>query len=280
MIEMPDKKFLILLPGPPEEVEYIFKNYLMDFFKERFERRIKKTSIIRIAGFCETEAASRLKNIIETERHLEEGDIEFYFEPRMYGVDLIIEVWWDNELLVDEILHKTKSEVYSELGDDIFGEADDTIEAVVGRLLSKKRKTLSVAESCTGGLLSSSITDAPGSSIYFKQGIVTYSTTAKVKQLGINENLIKKSGPVSENVALEMAGAVKKISGSDYALSVTGYAGPAGGRKAAAGTGYIGLATPGSVKAVQVQYSGSRKKVKSKFVSTALQLLWRELKNK
>lgn len=278
ILELESKKTLILLPGPKEEVEYILRDKLLSFLKEKFERQIKKTSVIHIIGLCEAEVATKLKDVLETERHLEEGDIEFYFESYIGGVNLVIDVWWDNELLVDEILHKTKSEICDILKENIIGEDADTIEGVVGKLLTKKRKTLAVAESCTGGLLSSRITDASGSSIYFKQAVVTYSTNAKVKQLNVNPDIIKEHGAVSEDVAKEMAENMKKISGADYALSVTGYAGSAGGKEAKVGSGYIGLAAPEKTQVKKVEFSGARKKIKEKFTVSALEILWRTLK--
>lgn len=280
LLELDNKKILILLPGPEEEVKHILNKYLVDFFKDRFERQIRKTVVIHIIGLCESEAADRLKEILETERHLEEGEIEFYFESKLGVVDIIINCWGDNEMLVDEILHKTKREIYAVLEDDIFGEDDDTIEIAAGRLLTKRRKTITVAESCTGGLLSSKITDAPGSSIYFKLSITPYSSEAKIKQLNINPDTIKKYGAVSEEVAREMAENIKGISGADISISVTGYAGPAEGKKVNPGTGYIGLSGKDKTVVEKVVFSGSRKEVKEKFAVSALELLWRHLKGK
>lgn len=278
IVKLQNRKILILLPSKKEEIEYIMHNELLSFLKEKYETQIKKSSVIHIIHLSESEVAHKLKDIIDIERHLEKGDIEFYFEPYTGGVNLIIDVWWDNELLVDEILHKVKSEIYDILRDNIIGEDRDTISGVVGKLLTKKGKTLAVAESCTGGLLSSIITDAPGSSIYFKHGMVTYSTNAKVKQLNIEHGTIREHGAVSEEVAVKMAENMKKISSTDYAISVTGYAGPGAMEKSKVGAGYIGLATPEGTISKKVEFSGSRKKVKEKFAVSALELLWHNLK--
>lgn len=279
ILDLNNKK-LILLPGPKEEVESILNNYLLNYLKEKYERRIRKTLIIHIASMCESEVSDKLKDIIETERHLEEGEIEFCFEASTKGVDLRIECWGDNEMLVDEILHKTKAEVYSVLKDDIYGEDDDKLENIVGKLLTKNHKTLSVAESCTGGLLSSRITDSPGSSIYFKQGLVVYSSSAKSKMLDIPMEYIKKNGAVSKKIAEKMARRANEIYGTDFALSVTGYAGPEKGKKNNTGKGYIGLADKNNNADIRkVDFYGSRIKIKEKFVFCALEMLWRKLKN-
>ncbi|MFH1415484.1 MAG: CinA family nicotinamide mononucleotide deamidase-related protein [Elusimicrobiota bacterium] len=280
IIETKDKKVFVLLPGPSEEVEYIINDTLLDFLKEKFERQIKKTSVIHITGLCESEVAEKLKNVIDTEMNLEKGDIDFYYEAHIGGVDLMIEVWWDNEILVDEILHKTKAEIKNILGDNIVGEDGDTIGRVIGRLLTKKRKTLAVAESCTGGLLSSIITDAAGSSVYFKQSFITYSKDSKVKTLKVDPRTISEYGVVSEQVAREMAENVRDIAESDYAVSVTGYAGPSSDMGKEPGSGYIGLAGPENTIVKKVEFSGGRKDVKERFAVSALEMLWRELRSK
>ncbi|MBN2407686.1 MAG: CinA family nicotinamide mononucleotide deamidase-related protein [Elusimicrobia bacterium] len=277
LVELEKRKIMILLPGPGEEVKYIVDRHLFGYLKDKYEKQIRKTSVIHILGMCEADVAEALKEVLETEKHLDEGEIEFIFETSPGSVDLSVICWGNNELLVDNVLHKTKSGIYAVLKDNIFGEDDDTIESVAGRLLTKKRKTLAVCESCTGGLLSSRVTDSPGSSVYFKQGMVVYSTGAKIKQLGLDAGFVKEHGAVSGEVAEEMASRMKEISGADYVLSVTGYAGPDGGKEEKAGEGYIGLAAPGGTSVSRVSFSGSRKKVKEKFAVTALEILWRTL---
>ncbi len=273
IIETKDNKVIVLLPGPAEEVEIILRKN-RSYFKGKFEERIRKTIILHILNMCEAEAADKLKDILETEKHLEEGEIEFYFESSVCGVDITINCFGDNELLVDELLHKTKEEIYLLLKDDIYGENAETLEYAVGRLFIKNKKFLAVAESCTGGLLSSKITDVAGSSIYFRQAAVTYSTSSKIKYLGVDENIIKTYGVVSEEVALQMAEKIKSITGADYAISVTGYAGPAGKEP---GLGYICLSSSNKTVVKKIKLSDSRKKIKAKFAARALELLWRQV---
>ncbi|MFC2091804.1 CinA family nicotinamide mononucleotide deamidase-related protein [Elusimicrobiota bacterium] len=279
LIMSDDGKIMALLPGPINEVRYILNNELISFLKEKYERSIKKSLIIHFSNICETDVYNKLKEIIDTEQQLEKGDIEFVLESDEGNTDLVIDCWWDNEMLVDEILHKVRSEIYDILSDNIYGENEDTIENVIGRMLTKKRKTLSVAESCTGGLLASIITDSPGSSIYFKQGIITYSNQAKSDQLGIDKKILKEHGAVSSKTAVLMADNYKKISGADYTLSVTGYAGSADSEKNAPGTGYIGISAENGTNVEIVRFSGSRKDIKRKFAFHALDLLWRNLRD-
>ena len=130
------------------------------------------------------------------------------------------------------------------LGDLIFGRDDETLSQIVGRLLGSSRKSVSIAESCTGGLLAKMLTDIPGSSDYFQQGWITYSNPAKTDRLGVSENLLKTYGAVSEPVVDAMSRAARRLAKSDYALAISGIAGPGGGSESKpVGTVCIALAS-------------------------------------
>jgi len=273
-----NNKIIVLLPGPPEEVSDIVEHQLVHILRKRFEEGIRKVTNIHVLGMCEVEVAKKIKDILETERKLEGGEVDFYFDSKIEGTDLIISVSGSDEMLVDELMHKTKAEVYSEIGDCICGENKESLEIAVGRMLTKKRKTISIAESCTGGLLSSKITDAPGSSVYFKHSEVVYSTNSKIKQLGISEKIIKKFSAVSSETAKEMANKIRKKAQTDISLAVTGYAGPGSPEGSKAGEGYISLSTEKKTDVKKVFFSGDRKLVKEKFALEALILLWKYLK--
>jgi nicotinamide-nucleotide amidase len=278
IVKVEDNKIIILLPEGIEEIGYILNSKLLDFLKDKFERQITKTADIHVIGICREEAVDRLKEVLSVSEEAEEGAIEFYFKSSPGVVDIRIVSMGSNELLVDENLHKTKTEVYAVLEDNIFGEDGESIEAVIAKMLTRSRKTLSVAESCTGGLLSSVITDAPGSSIIFKQGIVVYSIASKKKMLDVKSETIEKHSAVSEEVAREMAENMKKIYKTDFALAVTGYAGPSADLLGMVGSGYIGLASPEKTNVRKVEFTGSRKEVKLKFTYAALEMLWSKLK--
>jgi nicotinamide-nucleotide amidase len=169
-------------------------------------------------------------------------------------------------------------QLQKEFGDDIFGFDDDSLEAVVGNLLKQKKATLAVAESCTGGLISSRVTNVPGSSEYFERGVVVYSNRAKMELLGIKPELIESFGAVSAEVAEAMAQGVKKKSSTDYGLSVTGIAGPTGGsEKKPVGLVYIGLAEKNKVTVSKNIFSGNRDRIKFYSSQTALDLLRRQM---
>jgi nicotinamide-nucleotide amidase len=167
-----------------------------------------------------------------------------------------------------------EKELRKRLGNHIYGVDGEALEFVVGKMLEKKKKTLAVAESCTGGLIASRITDISGSSSYFKMGAVVYSNEAKTKILKIPKDKIKRYGAVSKEVALDMAAGLTRVSGSDIALAVTGIAGPTG----ATATKPVGLVyiavTAGKVKTVkECRFTGNRKEIKLQASTAALDLV-------
>lgn len=144
--------------------------------------------------------------------------------------------------------------------------------------MKKNHSTISAAESCTGGLLSARLTSVPGSSFFFKQGLIVYSNESKIKILGIPEHLLARDGAVSRSVACSMAERVRKKARTDYGISTTGIAGPGGAtKKKKVGLVYIGIATPRRSRAERFHYTGSRESIRLQTVSRALKLLSEEL---
>ncbi len=147
-------------------------------------------------------------------------------------------------------------------------------EEKLTKILKRKKKTLAAAESCTGGLISSRITDVSGSSDYFTGGVIAYSNEIKVSILGVSTHLIKKHGAVSRLVAEAMAKGARNLLNTDFAVSITGIAGPTGGSELKpVGLAYIGFSVKGKQKSKKVLYKGDRKTVKSKFTEAALKFV-------
>lgn len=143
-----------------------------------------------------------------------------------------------------------------------------------GRLLSKKRLSLTVCESCTGGLLGSMITSIPGSSKYFKGGIIAYSNEVKKNVVGVKEHTLKTSGAVSEQTAQQMAQSTRKIIKSNIAISITGIAGPGGGTKEKpVGTVFIAIADNKKIKVYKFHFKGNRNQIRKKVCFQALKLI-------
>lgn len=179
---------------------------------------------------------------------------------------------------VESALREVESQVVQVLGEDCYGRDEETLEIVVGRLLVERRRTLSVAESCTGGLLSHRMTNVPGSSAYFERGVVVYSDRAKEELLRVPRELLAAHGAVSGPVAEAMARGICRMTGTPLGLAVTGIAGPEGGTPAKpVGTVYIALATPEGTRSQRFSFSGGRDAVKWQSTQIALDLLRRHL---
>jgi nicotinamide-nucleotide amidase len=172
-----------------------------------------------------------------------------------------------------------RKEIKSRLGPVIFGENEETIEGAVAQLLRENHNTVATAESCTGGLLATLLTDIPGSSGYFLRGWVTYSNDAKLDELGVPAELLAEHGAVSEPVARAMADGARKFAATDFALSTTGIAGPDGGSaKKPVGTVWIGIASSQGTDARKFTFPGDRKAIRLRAAQMALSLLrWRLL---
>ena len=180
--------------------------------------------------------------------------------------------------LAEAALAPVEAEVRAALGADCYGRDDDLLEAVVGRLLLERGWTVSVAESCTGGLLGHRLTNIAGSSRYVERGVIVYSNRAKEDLLGVPEPLLRAHGAVSAPVAQAMAAGVCRISGSPCGLAVTGIAGPDGGSaEKPVGTVYIGCATPAGVETRRCLFAGDRVAIKWQSSQTALDMLRRRL---
>jgi nicotinamide-nucleotide amidase len=160
------------------------------------------------------------------------------------------------------------------LGDLAYGADDQTLAQVVGQLLTSSRKTVATAESCTGGLLAKYLTDIPGSSAYFNRGWVTYSNQAKIQDLGVPESLITQHGAVSEPVVHSMASQARQRASADYALAISGIAGPDGGTaQKPVGTVCVALADSDNVKARTFLFPGDREMIRDRSAKMALTLL-------
>jgi nicotinamide-nucleotide amidase len=168
------------------------------------------------------------------------------------------------------VLEAAVADVAAAFGDDLFARDGRRLEEVVGDLLRARGLSVALAESCTGGLVTSRLTDVAGSSHYVERGVVAYSNRAKVELLGVPEPLIAEHGAVSEAVAVAMADGVRRLAGSDIGVGLTGIAGPGGGSEAKpVGTVAVAVSGPGARQVVQTwRFPGGRTLVKL-FASTA-----------
>ena len=271
------RKTLFLFPGPPREMQPMFDENAEPFFRS-YHSGIRKNHSLRIFGCAESAVEAMIRPVMDAAGFGENRAVEF----GILATDSIITVKYsvsgNDEMLVDEICGNLKFELEKVLGDSVFGYGEDELSDVVGKLLAGNKKTVTFAESCTGGLIAKKITDTAGSSVYFKSSVVTYSNESKIKYLGVREETLQNFGAVSEETAKEMAEGAINAAGCDYAVSATGIAGPGGGSKdKPAGLVYIGIASGKETRAFKYIFSGNRKDVRIRAANTALDLLRRKI---
>jgi nicotinamide-nucleotide amidase len=267
------------LPGVPIEMQRMLSDTVLADLKalrgDVSEFRMLKT--ISTFGLTESATAERMSDISGMFPEITIG-----YRAKFPEIQIKLYGRGKDKDFLRQCMVKAGSAVLEEIGDNVFSEDDTPMEAVVGKLLLKKNATLSVAESCTGGLISHLLTNVPGSSNYFVFSGVTYSNEAKQKVLGVSPEVLEHFGAVHEKTAKEMAAGVRRIAESDYGLATSGIAGPDGGTdEKPVGTVCIGLATRQSTLGFRFFFPfNSRWRNKKIFAMKALDILRRELLSK
>jgi nicotinamide-nucleotide amidase len=261
---------LIMLPGPPRELRPMFKDSVIPMLPNKLPLQNPFFSrTLRTVGIGESVIQERIGALIA------ELGIEVGYCARVSQVDIRLAALGNGS---QKLIAAAEEIVRKHIGDYIFGLEEDTLESFIVRELTALGKTLATAESCTGGLIANQITNVPGASAVLLAGFVTYSNAAKEKFLGVRMETLKAHGAVSEATALEMAEAVRRETGADYALSVTGIAGPSGGtHEKPVGTVFVGLATPEKTIARKYYNPYDRETFKQVTAYQALDLLRRKL---
>ena len=262
-IKTPEEKRIFSLPGVPNEMKAMFDNEVSRILEHEIKTTPSSVYLLRTTGICEIDL---LKRLSDYPANLKEK-IAFY--PSYEGVDI--------RIVGDKEIYKKCKGLFSPY---VYTEKELLLSEIVGNLLREKRATLSCAESCSGGFLSSRIVDIPGASDYYLGGVVSYSNEAKMKTLGVDKELLEHYGAVSGEVAKNMAEGAKANFGSNYALSTTGIAGPTGGtQEKPIGLVFIALARPNKPTYIRrYRFNGTREMVRRKTVQAALFLLFLELK--
>ena len=260
---------LMLLPGPPNELKSMFEKECLPRLQRLLPPQVIHTLMLRVVGMPESDLDQliapvylRYPNLATTILAVS-GEIHIHLRARSADAA-------QAEALIAEVA----AQIEPLIGDRIYSRNGDSLEKVVGDLLRARHAHLSVAESATAGLLGGRITAVPNSSDYFLGGFLAYSDRMKTKLLGVPPEMLIEHTAVSEPVAKAMAEGAKERTGSDYALSITGYAGPEGEN---VGLVFIGLATPHGSEARRVQFPGDRERVRAFSTNIALDLLRRNL---
>ncbi len=265
----------ISLPGVPYEMKYLMENEVIPKLIAKYERPFIIHKTILTYGVGESLLAER----IETwEDNLPEC-IKLAYLPSPGRVRLRLSARGTDENVLQTEIKTQVEKLQVFISDCIVGfEEDETIEVILGKLLTEKKRTISTAESCTGGKIASVITSISGSSNYFKGSIVSYATEAKINVLGVSQEIIDEFSVVSKQVAEAMASQVKKIFQSDFAIAATGNAGPnKGDADAEVGTVFIAIATPKGVFSEQFNFGQPREKVIDRTVNKGLELIYKEI---
>ena len=272
------KKLIFVIPGVPAEAKMMLTEEVIPALRKHFPQNeqyaIKQT--IKTFGLSEAAVDDRLKDI-----DFDSMGVSIGFYPVFPENHIVLISRSKTQSHAQINLQKAQDEVSSRLQDYIFSYGEKTLEDVIAGILTERKLTIAVAESCTGGLITNRLTDVSGSSDYLERGLVTYSNKAKISLLGVPAEVIEKHGAVSEETARLMAEGIRKLAGTDLGLSSTGIAGPTGGSKEKpVGTVYIALADSKQTICRHYAYRWDRKRNKDIFSEAALFLLKNYLQGK
>jgi nicotinamide-nucleotide amidase len=270
------ESLIYILPGPPQELKPMFEKYIYNELKSTSQQFIYREKL-GITGLTESQVETLISDLYKNKKNIKVSILAYPGQIEIHITGCSDKEYSEAVSFVKGIVTKFKKR----LKENIFTTSGERLEEVVGKLLKERNETLAVAESCSGGYLSNRITNVSGSSNYFERGIVTYSNEAKIENLGVSVDLIKKFGAVSKKVAEAMAIGIRKLANTDYGVSITGIAGPTGGTpQKPVGLVYIGLSWKNGVLVTKNHFLGDRESIKFQSTQKALDMLRRHLLNK
>lgn len=261
------EKTVIHLPGPPFEMEGMFETGVMPYLNTRFgSQGIILSKVLRTIGLGESSLEDEIKDIIR-----QQSNPTIALLARSGEIHVRITAKASSAEEAEQRIAKVEKIVRERIGTYIFGVNEDTIELAVGKLLAGKKLTLALAESCTGGLISSRITDIPGSSEYLTGSVVCYSNDIKVSAVGVPEDVLAAHGAVSEETAVAMANGIQRAFHTSVGVGVTGIAGPGGAVPGKpVGLVYIAIAGANGTVCHEYTFTGSRTAIKHRTANAAL----------
>ena len=267
-------RIFILLPGPPRELQPMFDNQALPMLikqSKQEEKAIIYSHTLRFFGIGESELAEQIEDLLKLQSNPTIAPL-----CKESDVTLRITAKAPDRLAADALINPVKEMILERVGDYYYGSNDETLITLIHQYLLDNGKTVSIAESCTGGLLSSMLTTLPNSSQYFMEGVACYSNHAKLR-LGVSEAVLNERGAVSREVAEELAILIRQRSSTDYGISITGIAGPSAGQEMKpVGLVYIGISTKDQVSVHELMLHGTRDFIRLKTANTALFLLLKE----
>lgn len=275
-----DNKIYVSMPGVPYEMKALMKNQIIPKLISRFKFPFIFHKTVLTQGIGESSLSDLLT---DWENSLAAVNIKLAYLPAPGMVRLRLSTKGANDILLREhVEHKIEElkRIIPEYiyGYETFGEENETLEQIIGKLLRDKKKTISTAESCTGGYISHLITKVPGSSDYYTGSVISYSYEVKETELGVEKEVLDKQGAVSQPVVEQMAKAIRRKYKTDYSIAASGIAGPGGGTaEKPVGTVWIALATPEKVISEKFLFGNHRERNIQKTANAALNMLRKEL---
>ncbi len=265
-------KMIVMLPGPPKETVPMFLNQVKPYLAKKQEVTFV-SRILRVAGVGESAMETAVKDMIDAQTN---PTIAPYAKD---GESILrITARAKDEEEANRLIDPVAAALRERLGHAVYAEGETDMETVTAELLLEKNKTLAVAESCTGGMIASSLIEYAGISKVLLEGCVTYSNEAKMKRLGVKAETLEKYGAVSPETAAEMAEGIARTSGAAIGLATTGIAGPDGGTpEKPVGLVYVALHADGETKVKELRFAGKRNKIRERAAYAALDWLRRTL---
>jgi nicotinamide-nucleotide amidase len=265
----------VSMPGVPFEMKGLMTDEVLPRLKKKFTLPVIMHKNVLTQGIGESMLAEK---IADWETSLAQEDIKLAYLPSSSMVRLRLTTSGKGATVLKEKIDRKISELQKIAGEHIFGDDNETLEGIIGKLLLQNNETLSTAESCTGGYISHQIVSVPGSSKYFKGAIIAYDYEIKTNELGVSTEVLNKYGAVSQEVVEQMAAGVRKRLNTNYSIAVSGIAGPDGGtEEKPVGTVWIAIASPTRVFSKRFQFGGNRERNIIVTGLTALNLLRKEI---
>jgi competence/damage-inducible protein CinA-like protein len=269
-------KYFIVMPGVPNEMKGMMDEFVVPFFSKKGTGASVLHRTLKTTGIAESLLAEQIGDVRDL--FPTDSGITLAYLPSATGVRLRITVKAIARDEAEKHIREIESGIRAKAGRYIYGTDNEDLEDVVGKMLTERKLTIAVAESCTGGLIADRITNVPGSSGYFERGVVTYSNESKIAELGVGTSIIEKHGAVSREVAEAMAFGIRTKSNTDIGLSTTGIAGPTGGSpEKPVGLVWIGYSDRARTLALRFNFSSDRRSFKERTSQAALDLVRRKL---
>ena len=269
-----ESKTIIVMPGPPREMKPMFDNFVKPFL-QKDSKDILKSKVLRIVGIGESKVENDLLDLIQKQIN---PTIATYAKDGECTVRITAK--GENIEEAEKLIFPVAQEIKNRFKEAVYGEDETTIEDEVAKILVENNLTIAVAESCTGGMVSSSLINYPGISSVFMEGCVTYSNEAKIMSLGVKSETLNSVGAVSEQCAKEMAEGVAARHNTNIGLSTTGIAGPEGGsEEKPVGLVYMGIKINNKTTVKKYIFNGDRQQIRYRACKTLLNDLRLELLN-